>query len=269
MTDTKINYFMSSSSEWDRLKGKFDYEQTKQSLVELGFQKGMSFLDVGCGPGMMVNLVSDFDKTNENICGIDANSEFMERATKESKEKGNNQIKYYTGNIYNLPFADDSFDFVWSRFLFEYLQNPILALKELRRVVKKGGIVAVGDLDGNDVFHYPIDVKLEDNLNKIMKALATTGFDPFVGRKLFYYMNEAGIEDVEVKLYPYHNIYGEPKSKDLENWVVKVNSCVEFLKKNKSLNEDEGEEIKKDFLNHFCDKKTFTYSMLIFAKGKK
>jgi predicted glycosyltransferase involved in capsule biosynthesis len=145
----------------------------------------------------------------------------------------------------------------------------LAAIKEMKRVLKTDGILAVGDLDGNCVFHYPMDPAFEKNLDTILKLLSPYGFDPFIGRKLFSFLKILKFAKINVQLYPYHNIFGRPKKNDWMNWNIKINSTIGFLKKNTKLSGDDLKNLKKQLLSFILNKNTYTYSMLIFAKGVK
>jgi ubiquinone/menaquinone biosynthesis C-methylase UbiE len=215
----------------------------------------------------MTRLVKKLAPKTE-ITGIDNNPDRIDYAVKFAK-KLRLDIKYECADISSLPFKSGTFDFVWSRFLFEYLKYPIKALKEMRRIAKKGGIVCVGDLDGNCVFHYPFKKSFSQRLQLVVNSLAKFGFDPFVGRKLFSYFKQVGFTKISAKIFPYHNIAGKPDDKSLKNWEMKVDSIGNFLE---NITVNKGNFIKKfkrEFLKYIKNPDTFTYSSLIFIKGEK
>jgi SAM-dependent methyltransferase len=263
----KEEYFFNNAAEKKRLEIKFDSEQAKQQLLDMGFKRGMKFLDVGCGTGAMLREVKAFDSKNKHIWGIDANKEFLLHAARIASE--NKRAKYCASNTYRLPFKDNSFDFVWSRLMLEHLVDPLRAIKEMKRVSKKGGIIAIGDLDGNCIFHYPVDKKFERDLNHLLTLLAPYGFDPYIGRKLFHLLLVLHLRKIEVKLYPYHNIYGKPNKKDRINWNIKIKSAIGFLRKHTKSKDNFLKKIESSCLSYIQRKDTFTYSTLIFAKGVK
>ena len=63
----------------------------------------------------------------------------------------------------------------------------------MTRVCKPGGTVLLQDLDGQLLWHYPEDAEVQQTAEKVVAALAATGFDPFVGRKLFWLAKKAGL----------------------------------------------------------------------------
>lgn len=96
----------------------------KDFMMENIDKEAVSILDVGCGRGYWLNIVSE--KTQLEITGCDLYDSV--------KLKRGNYVK---GNIENLPFEDKSFDIVTSHHTIEHVLNPEKAVSELKRVAKK------------------------------------------------------------------------------------------------------------------------------------
>jgi ubiquinone/menaquinone biosynthesis C-methylase UbiE len=102
-------------------------------------------LDVGCGTGFATTGL--LEKT-EHVHGLDQSTHQLEKAFEKFGRRG--QVRFYRGDAERLPFADDSFDIVWSSGSIEYWPNPVATLTELRRVGKPGGQVLVVGPDHPD-----------------------------------------------------------------------------------------------------------------------
>ncbi len=94
-----------------------------------------SSLDVGCGPGLAVQM---FSRTIANVAGIDASAGFIDIA-RERLPGQNLRI----GEMEALPHADRSFDLVTGFNAFQYAASPVNALREARRVTQPGGFVVI------------------------------------------------------------------------------------------------------------------------------
>lgn len=93
-------------------------------------------LDVGCGTGFFISLAA---KSGADITGFDATAPFIE----EAKQR-NPSVTFFTGEMEELPFADNSFDVVTGFNSFQYAADVKNALKEAKRVLKnKGKLVAM------------------------------------------------------------------------------------------------------------------------------
>ncbi|WP_313691537.1 methyltransferase domain-containing protein [Halorarum halobium] len=95
-------------------------------------------LDVGSGTGFATEgLLNHVDEVH----ALDQSMDQMERAFAKFGKRG--KVRFYRGDAERLPFADDSFDKLWSSGSIEYWPNPVDALAEFRRVTKPGGTVLV------------------------------------------------------------------------------------------------------------------------------
>ena len=100
-------------------------------------------LDVACGPGL---LACAFAKVAKHATGIDMTPAMLEQARKTQQEQGLKNVTWQQGDVYSLPFPPEQFSIVSSRFVFHHLQDPLAALKEMKRVCKPGGKIVVADM---------------------------------------------------------------------------------------------------------------------------
>lgn len=96
--------------------------------------KGLKILDAGCGPGRFTYVLSSFFP--KKIYGVDLSYQNITIAKKKFKRKN---IKYLQGNVLNLPFKNENFDFVYSSGVIHHTNNFKKGLRELIRVCKKDG----------------------------------------------------------------------------------------------------------------------------------
>lgn len=107
---------------------------------------GMRLLDCGCGPGTITVGLAELVAPGE-VIGIDASADLIATAQGNAARASVRNAAFQTGDVYSLPFADDSFDAVWVHALLEHLHDPVAALAEMRRVLKPDGIIGVRELD--------------------------------------------------------------------------------------------------------------------------
>ncbi len=129
----------------DNRRNIYRYEHVLGSLA-YHIKKDSRVLDVGCAMGGFLNYLED--KCYENLYGIDMIKGYVDKADNEN-------IKL--GSVYLLPFEDNSFDIIILDQVLEHLSNLKLALKEIRRVLDKGGICYIGVPDVeryDDIYFY-------------------------------------------------------------------------------------------------------------------
>lgn len=100
-------------------------------------------LDVACGPGL---LACAFAQIARHATGVDMTPAMLEQARKTQQEQGLSNVSWQPGDVYSLPFLDAEFSIVSSRFVFHHLQDPLAALREMKRVCKPKGKVVVADM---------------------------------------------------------------------------------------------------------------------------
>jgi SAM-dependent methyltransferase len=97
-----------------------------------------------------------------------------------------------------LPFGDGTFDRVFSHALFEHLSDPVRALRELRRVLKPGGVIGVCSPDWGGFIVSPPSPGLSEALEAYKAVQLRNGGDVEVGRKLGVHLASAGFGAVRL-----------------------------------------------------------------------
>jgi ubiquinone/menaquinone biosynthesis C-methylase UbiE len=100
-------------------------------------------LDVACGPGL---LACAFARVAKHATGLDMTPAMLEQARKTQQEQSLNNVSWQQGDVYSLSFPEAQFSIVSSRFAFHHLQDPLSALKEMKRACKPGGRIVVADM---------------------------------------------------------------------------------------------------------------------------
>ena len=155
---------------------------------------GMSLLDVGCGPG---NITADLaDRVADGpVLGLDLPPDVIANAAAEHVRAN---LTFRVGDVYALDIADDTFDVVYAHQVLQHLGDPIAALKQMRRVTKPGGIVAVRDSDYGAFVWTPADPRLDRWMAIYHQLTAANHADPDAGRHLHQWVREAGFTDLTV-----------------------------------------------------------------------
>jgi ubiquinone/menaquinone biosynthesis C-methylase UbiE len=104
---------------------------------------GGAVLDIATGPGLFCIELAKLGPYA--VTGLDLSHTLVEIATKKALEAGV-AVDFRQGNASNLPFADDTFDFLLCRGAFKNFGQPVRALQEMYRVLKPGGRGVIHDL---------------------------------------------------------------------------------------------------------------------------
>ncbi|KPA13388.1 type 11 methyltransferase [Candidatus Magnetomorum sp. HK-1] len=259
-------YLMESPLENKRLADKVNPKEFIHHYLSEIITPFAKILDVGCGPATIsIELSRVFPTTK--VTGLDIS---INRLLEINQKQSAQNLMLVSGNLYSLPFPDNTYDLVYSRLLFEYLKYPLKALKEMKRICKIGGTVLVQDINGQFLLHYPENIKLMSQINTIFEALnKDTGFDPNIGRKLYHLFYQSGFHDIQVQLDPYHLIAGKINSTLYQYWKQKLSTVLPHLRKCINHNEIDIKEVITSFLDYLKKNETLTFSNLFTVYGIK
>ncbi|HXY50014.1 MAG TPA: methyltransferase domain-containing protein [Terriglobales bacterium] len=113
-------------------------------LVEaIGPAPGSRVLDVACGPGF---LALAFPQHCREVIGLDLTDAPLAIAEKKRQARGLANVRFQRGDADRLPFGDGEFDVVVCRFALHHVEDPGRVLREMARVCRPQGKVAVEDL---------------------------------------------------------------------------------------------------------------------------
>ena len=151
----------------------------RSAIQALELPLGSRGLDAGCGIGLQALLLAEAVGPAGHVTGLDISPEFLLHGEKIVKKSGlSERISFEEGDVSKLPFHDDTFDWVWSSSCVGYSPSlePLPIVKELARVVKPGGSVAILVWSSENLLPgYPL---LEARLNA-----TSSGIAPFVKGK--------------------------------------------------------------------------------------
>jgi ubiquinone/menaquinone biosynthesis C-methylase UbiE len=136
-------------AQYDQLAAIYDQRWQTYTARTLTFLQGWaqldpqaSVLDVACGTGALEVLLLG-DAPTRFMTGVDFSSQMLAVAARKCDQYPN--VHFQPACASALPFAKQSFDVVLSANAFHYFSQPVIALSEMRRVLKPGGSVVILD----------------------------------------------------------------------------------------------------------------------------
>lgn len=137
-------YFAANAGEWDSLRAlHIPEEQVEGALLEMvGPSQVSSYLDLGTGTGRILELVAP---RAARAVGIDLNGEMLTLARARIERASLAHAQVRRGDLFQLPYADHSFDLITVHQVLHYLEDPSAAVAEAARVLKPGGKVVIAD----------------------------------------------------------------------------------------------------------------------------
>src|SRR3954467_8405492 len=155
---------------------------------------GLDVLDVGCGPGTItVDLAARV--APGRVVGLDVSPAPLDEARELARRSGV-AVEFGIGDAYALAFPDDAFDVVHAHQVLQHLTDPVAALREMARVCRPGGVVAVRDVDYATFTWFPAHPGLDRWLAVYYEVARRNDAEPDAGRRLLAWAHAAGLRDV-------------------------------------------------------------------------
>ncbi|KAH8821253.1 S-adenosyl-L-methionine-dependent methyltransferase [Xylogone sp. PMI_703] len=158
----------------------------------------LKILDVGCGPGSItIDLARHVQSQAGHVTGLEYTDEPLQQARAAASAQGITNIDFRVGDIHKLDFADGSFDLVHAHQVLQHVADPVQALREMRRVTRKGGHVCVRESASK--LWFPASEGLE-KWNRLVHTVGTAkGSNPDAGARIHAWAHEAGFAWEDIK----------------------------------------------------------------------
>ncbi len=259
-----MSYVMESKGETARLIAQESVEATDGPLDAVGISRGQAVLDAGCGPGVVTRKLCERVGPTGKVTGIDLSAERLAAARKRCAAFP--YAEFAERSVLDTGLPDASVDAVWCQFVLEYLPDRKAALREFARVVRPGGKVIVSEIDGLGLNNWPMPPEVEQGCQKLVAALAPTGFDLFAGRKLFSELRELGFEAVKVHVFPQYVVAGAADARTLDDWRVRFEALAPLAAPGFG-GLAEYRKFADAFLAMFADDRSLNYSVQLVTEG--
>jgi SAM-dependent methyltransferase len=171
---------------------------------------GLDLLDVGSGPGTItVDLAERI--APGRVTAVEMTEQALALTRAEVERRGIQTVSFLVGDVHELDLPSDSFDVVHAHQVLQHVADPVAALREMMRVCKPGGVVAVRDGDYSGFTWYPELPGLDEWRTLYQAAARANGGEPDAGRRLLAWAHAAGATDVTVTSSTW--CYADPESR--------------------------------------------------------
>lgn len=178
---------------------------TIEKLLEWTREENIkSICDIACGPG---HLALSFHKRKPLIVGVDPSSNMLTIFLKQAYEK-NIEARAIQAYAELIPLPDNSFDLVCSRLAPHHFTNIQQALREMVRITKPGGKVAIIDLEGYE------DPDIDQLNHKLEILHDPTHIRSYKASEWEAFFIKAGLEILEIQ----DNLSEYPQGVSIERW---------------------------------------------------
>nr|WP_155855153.1 methyltransferase domain-containing protein [Actinotalea ferrariae] len=154
-------------------------------------EPGQRLLDVGCGPGSITVDLARAVSPGE-VVAVDAAPAAVELAREAALEADVPNLTVQVADVHALPFPAASFDVVHAHQVLQHLTDPVAALREMRRVTRPGGVLALRDADYAATTWFPASAGLDEWLALYHEVTEANRTEADAGRRLLHWALEAG-----------------------------------------------------------------------------
>lgn len=165
----------------------------------VGIQAGWRVLDAGCGSGSFLPVIAELVGSNGHLSALDLAPENITTVDARLGEMNLPcPVETSVGSVLELPYPEGHFDAVWCANMAQYLTDDefMVMLAELRRVTKRGGLVAIKDFDATLTQHFPDDPGLLWRFCMARAKVSDMSRGVLRGRGFRRWLERAGFVDV-------------------------------------------------------------------------
>jgi ubiquinone/menaquinone biosynthesis C-methylase UbiE len=198
--------FARQAQTFERWAEKTDDQVAPRFQAALGAAAQGHLLDVACGPGVVTAALAP---GAASVLAFDATEEMLEKARSRCDKAGLANVTFKCGDAENLPFPDAQFDGVVTRLAVHHFADPQRAIREMFRVLRRGGTAVVVDIVSSPD---PAESNLQNAIERLrdpshVRMLPATELDAC--------MTQAGFEDIARTTWD--------KDREFEEWMGIVN----------------------------------------------
>jgi ubiquinone/menaquinone biosynthesis C-methylase UbiE len=197
--------------ELERLRNQtlITWAKEARNLQWLGLRDDMTVLELGSGPGFVSEGLLDL-LPNGSLVSVEIDPVLVEKARSYLQDKAGSRWKLIEGNVMQIDLPDTTFDFVYGRYLFQHLPDPVGAAKEALRLLKPGGKLVITDVDDQLIaFEPPATGETKVIEERVMTYLKehqeSQGGNRLIGRRLTRVLRDAGYQNMILEALPMHN----------------------------------------------------------------
>lgn len=161
------------------------------------YAPGATVLEAGCGVGAQT-LTLAANSPEARFTSVDISPDSLALAEQRVLAAGLDNVTFQQADIFDLPFADGSFDRIFVCFVLEHLPNPVEALQALKAKLRPGGSITVIEGDHGSAYFFPDSESARQAIQCLIDLQAAAGGNSLIGRQLYPLLVEAGYRAVSV-----------------------------------------------------------------------
>ncbi len=193
--DSRDYVLGTSDHELDRLRLQQEVwsEVTAGFLDALGIQEGWRALDLGCGPGLVLEGLRRRVGPAGSVLAVDESERWIRHVEAHIRTQGWRNASALRSRIEELELEDSSFDLVFLRWVLGFLPEPGAVVRRLARLLRAGGVLAVMDYNHEGISLFPRSGGFDAVVRGTRRLYASRGGDTWIMGRIRGLFRAAGL----------------------------------------------------------------------------
>ena len=226
---------------------------------EIGVGEGWRAVEVGCGPLGCLELLSKRVGPRGHVVGIERSDEEVERARAIARERGLVNVEVRCCDARETGLAPGSFDLATARLVLVNVPRPEEIVREMVRLVRPGGVVALHEADSSGNRLDPPLAAFSRLLEMLARYAAQNGIDRDIAPRVPRLLREAGVGDLHVSPFVHLHPPGHSRRFLFAEFVANTRSR---LIESGLIAADELDTLASELRKHLEDPETLALSSL-------
>lgn len=176
------------AQQYDRKWRRYLKVTLRETLKRIELQSEDHLLDIGCGTGLLLQALAE-KYPMATLAGVDPTQSMLDIA----KQRLANKAHLKQAWAETLPFESASFDTIVACNMFHYIDEPTLALKEMKRLLKPKGRVVITDWCNNDM--------ISRAYNLFLQSFNKAHFKTYSKNEFHHLLLSSGFDDIKIDRY--------------------------------------------------------------------
>jgi SAM-dependent methyltransferase len=185
-----------SAEEHERLRrqGRILEPATRRVFHAVGVRPGWTCLDIGCGPGAIMQLMGELVGPSGEVTGVDRDAKAGREAVERLQATGTSRYRFIEADMESTDeIGGELFDLTFARLALLYARDPVALLRKMYSWTKPGGYIAIQDYHCRTVNVHPKLEALSEVVRVVFETHERSGWDMEFAFKLPVLFVEAGI----------------------------------------------------------------------------
>lgn len=174
---------------------------TSDFLDRVGVLAGQRALDLGCGPGFVVEMLRERVGAAGEVIGLDESPRWIQHVERRIAERGWDNVRALEGRAQEVQLEPASLDLVFLRWVLGFLPERTAVLRRLARALRPGGLLAVMDYNHEGVSLFPESAAFRAVIRATRELYATRGGDTWTMGAIPAIFRRAGLDPFVLEPY--------------------------------------------------------------------